>query len=233
MVIREVKAETSVRLKPATNHNDTVLKGVEAPLPAYNWAGLFIGPPASGKTSLLISLLTQNGAYRKKYNRIYYFSPSVNTLPETFLSKLHSDRIFTDMDALEPVIDDIRASDDKSLIVFDDMVRPLNDKAYKKVVQDLMNNRRHIGGGVSIAIVSQKLKSVPLPIRTAIDVCYFFSLRNRREINDLFADITSSFLSTGEWEEIIQYCAKEPYCFLFIDLRNGKIHKRFNELVLS
>jgi hypothetical protein len=89
-------------------------------------------------------------------------------------------------------------------------------------------NRRHIGGGVSLFIITQKLKSIPLSIRSGMDSVYFYSLRNRKELDNLFDEYTP-FLERDEFDSAVRYC-REPFCFLFIDIRDAKIFKKFNEL---
>lgn len=232
MKLREIEHDGKLKLKGAGNPNDQALEGVEPPLPSHCFAMLLSGTPGSGKTSLLVSLLTSKHAYKRKFSRIYYFSPSMSTLPETFTSKLHPGRVFSSLDALPDVlkeIGDLKETGEKALIVIDDLVKELNGD-YKKEVLNLLNNRRHQGGGVCVALVTQKLRSVPLAIRNACDSVFFFSLKNRREINDLFDDCISSFLSRVEFETVVKHCTGEPYCFLYTNIRAGKLYKRFNEL---
>lgn len=81
MKITEIKNDRIV-IKGSKNPNDTKLD-VEHCLPNNNHFALFIGAAGSGKTSLVISLLTskQFKSYRGVFDKIFLFSGSLNTLP--------------------------------------------------------------------------------------------------------------------------------------------------------
>lgn len=231
-----------VKLKGAENANDVALPGVEKPLHSHNFASLIVGTPGSGKSSLVMSLLTQKTAYRNKFDRVYIFSPSFHTLPEKTQRLFHSSRVFSEMDDFPTVLEsikqdtlEIRDKDGKvvghkpvkCLIIFDDMVKGI--EKHKQEVQNFLYNRRHIGGGCSCMIITQKITSIPLSIRSACDGCFFFSLRSKKELDACFDNFTP-FLEREEFNSAIRFCKDDTYCFLYIDLKHGKIHKRLNEL---
>lgn len=235
MPLKIVEHQGGLKLKGAGNPNDALLEAVESPLPSHCFSMLLSGVPGSGKTSLLVSLLTNPRAYKRKFSRIYYFSPSVSTLPDDFVDKLNPGRIHNSLEALPEVlkeIDSLQGTGDKVLIIMDDLVKELQGD-YRKEVLNLLNNRRHRGSGVCTAIVTQKLRSVPLAIRSACDSVFFFSLQNKRECNDVFDDALSSLISKEEWSEVMDCCKGEKHCFIYADTRNGKLFRRFDELIFD
>lgn len=223
--IRE-HVNTKHTIRGVKNPNDLKMEGLDEPLPNRVFASILVGTAGSGKTSLLINLLTKRNAYRRKFHKVYWFSPSFRTLPQKFQDMLDPERVFTNLDNLPAIIDSIKKTEDRVLFVFDDCVREIERN--KQIIQDLVFNRRHIGGGVSLFIITQKLKSIPLSIRSGMDSVYFYSLRNKKELDNLFEEYTP-FLEREEFDGAVRYC-REPYCFLFIDITNAKIYKKFNEL---
>jgi hypothetical protein len=234
MIIKET-INKDVILKGTKNPNDTTLKSVPAPLPNWShFASLIIGGPGSGKTSLMIRLITKY--YKKKFNSIYLFSGSLKTLPEEFLDRLNENKIFSSLNKLERVIDIIRDRNDKTLIIIDDLVADLQDKQIKKVLMNFIYNRRHIGGGSSLMVISQKLRKIDLSIRIGFDTCYFFSINNKRELEALYGDFVED-LSEEEFFALVKYIKEnntiEDHPFMFLDKRNSKYYNKFNLLTIS
>jgi hypothetical protein len=231
-----IRKNEGLKLHGAVNPNDSKLKGVNHPLPDWNhFASLVIGPPGSGKTSLLVNMLSSPNAYARKFNRLYYFSGSMHTLPDKFTEKLNRNRVHSDLDSLPSIISDLKESDDSAIMIFDDLVAPIQRKENLKVLKELFFNRRHIGGGVALMIVSQKLKSIPLELRTAIDSIYYFSLKNRRELDALFTDYISSMLEQDQFDTIVKFINRmdTDHPFLYIDMRNARVHHKWDEIVFE
>lgn len=231
MKITEIQ-NNKISLKGVKNPNDEKLD-VETCLASHNHFSLFIGQAGSGKTSLVINLLSSKKfkSYRKCFDSIYFFSGSLNTLPDKFLSLLHPDRIFTDLENLEEIMNNVEG---KCLFIIDDLVKEI--KEYEEVLKKLIYNRRHIGGGSSVWMISQKITVIPLSIRSQADVIYFFSMsaRNKKEVEALFNDFITD-LEKDEFNQLVRYVFKdsEPHDFLYINKRENKYHKNFNELQIA
>jgi hypothetical protein len=233
MYISEIKNNTIV-LKGAKNPNDSLLD-VVSPLPNWNsFAMCLIGGPGSGKSSLVMRLLTKY--YKKRFNSIYFFSGSLNTLPDEFLDKLDPNKVFGNLNKLPKIIDIINSTNDKTLIVIDDLVADIQDKQKKNNIMNLIYNRRHIGGGVSIMLISQKLRAIDLKIRTGLDTCIFFSLNNKRELEAAYEDFVED-LTPDEWFALVKYVKNKnkvaDHPFIFMDKRNGKYYNKFNLLTIK
>lgn len=230
-MILEIKND-NIKISKVKVANDEPLEGVPKPLPTWNYFSLLVGGPGSGKTTLMISLIKKY--YKKKYDHIYLFSGSLQTLPDNFISKLNPDRIFSNLDNLKDIIEQLKNDIEKPkvLMVFDDLVKPIEDN--KKIIMDLAYNRRHIGGGISLLVITQKLNKIPLMIRTAVDTIYFFNLNNKREINSLFDDYIEN-LDENEFNSIIKHInnQSDSHRLLFIDKKNGFYYNKFNKLVIE
>jgi len=221
----------NIIIKGVKVDNDKLID-VPKPLPGWNYFMYVVGGPGSGKTTMIINLLKKY--YKKKYDRVYLFTGSLGTLPEKFLNKFNENRIYTDLDDLQNIINEIKENKDKPkiLMVFDDMVRQINEN--KNIFIELGYNRRHIGGGVSLMMITQKLNKIDLSIRTAADAIFYFNLGNKRENNSLYNDYITNMDET-KFNEIIEYIRKNggSHPFLYIDKKNFNYYKNFNKLLIE
>lgn len=225
------KKNDKIKLKGGlVNPNDKKLD-VPYPLPDHNhFFTILIGTAGSGKSSLLANLL--EGPYARQFDNIHWFSPSAHTLPKKFREKLADERVYPTLDNLEEVIEDTKASDETALFVFDDCVKMISEKI--KPMMNLAFNRRHIGKGVAMYIVTQKVRAIPLVLRSAVDSLAFFSLRNKTENQAVFEDYLSNFLDQDEYKALSRYVANSgSHPFLFSRLDLGKVFNKFNELDLE
>lgn len=233
MIIKEYHND-KIKLQGVKVSSDEIDKQIIKPLPgSYAPSAFFcpiIGGPNSGKTSLLINMLTKY--YKGVYDMIYFFSGSLQTINDKFIDKLHPERIYHNLEELPDVIEELKGSDNKALIIIDDLVKDLNNKEYKPVLTEMILNRRHIGGSVSVFMVSQKLNMIPLFLRTSASAVIYFNGKNKRENTSLYEDYITD-LSPEEFDDILKYVFDEPYSFLYIDKPNGRYFKKFNKLEIE
>lgn len=214
------------------------------PLPVKSFAMYLVGSPGSGKSSLMMSLLTSKSTKKVKRNRYYYkffclvhfISCSLQTLPNKFLKLLpddHKHNSYSD-ELLMEIVDNLQEGDNtNNLIVLDDCIR---DLSRSKILSKLYLNRRHAThneakdgfGGLSIMTTSQKYTLLPLHLRNACSDFIIFKTSNKTEI-DRIQDELCSDLNSDEFETLIRYCWSEPYSFLYIKINNKKSHKYFKK----
>ena len=82
MHIRECGCDEKIVLSKFKFNCDEVDKSIPDPLPQnLNHFLLIVGKPGSSKTTLLLNLICKRGKmYNKKFDRIYLFSPSSDSL---------------------------------------------------------------------------------------------------------------------------------------------------------
>jgi len=204
---------------------------------------LIIGLPASGKSSLIKTLLngtSESNLYNNVFNSVYYISPSMTMdlrLPEEKIINLG------DNDNLAGILQDIidnenglgEEDDPHRVAVFlDDAVSWLaQDKNSMKIFKKLCFNGRHILGNNSSLqtfIVSQKIKSIPLTIRSQANQVFFFNSTKAEK-----AILADEYLPLDKKEAdlIMDYVFAEPFNFMFINLQlpiKLRIFKNFNQL---
>lgn len=230
----EVESKSEIKLKPPVFKCDKPIHPqITAPLPptAFFWA--IIGSAGSGKTSLLINLLTSRQAYCKAFERVHVIIPShsVSSLKSNIFK--NHDRMYEDLDflTLEKIVE--RAKDDaedglNSLLVIDDMTAALKDQEIQRVFRDAIYNRRHYH--LSIILLVQSYNAIPLGIRKTLSHFAMFKPRNKKEYTAIFEELI--FLEKDTADRLMRYVfdCGEKYTFLFADVASGKLHKNFDLL---
>lgn len=202
-----------------------------------------IGLPASGKSSLIKTLLygtKESNLYNNVFNSVYYISPSL-----TMDLKLPEEKIISlgDNDDLAGIIQEIidtekdegEEDDPHRVAIFlDDAVAWINsDKASSRIFKKICFNGRHILGKYSSLqtfIVSQKIRSIPIQIRSQLNQIWFFDSTQKEK--EVFAE---EFLPVDlkEADMLYDYVFDEPHNFMFVNLqlpKKKRIFKNFNNL---
>ena len=202
------------------------------PLPK-RFSMYLVGSPASGKTTLLTSLLlahpttknkNANRYYYKFFDRVEIISGSIQTLPiEKFglppdqLHEMYTDEVLADI--IVSIHDDENYN---SCLVIDDCIRELT-RANKTLCSTILN-RRHItqnpnkegNASLSLIITGQKFNMLSLALRSNMSHVILFKTTNGQELacvkNELMLDLTKS-----EQQSILDLAWGRPYGFLFID----------------
>lgn len=216
---------------------------VAPPLQRSNFYYILSGGPRSGKTCLLLNLIKKkNCFYYRQFNKIYIFSNSFHTIKEKL--SLPPDHILNglDVDVLNRIIteeqdeyhkdidEDVPPS--KLLFIFDDVV-----SAIQKNMREMLKlcfNRRHIAGGASVILTTQKYNKVPLELRTCATGIFFFNTKNKQEIETLHKEFIN--LDKHIFQKVLEFVFDEPHNFLFLNLENNNdnmLFKNFNKIVIE
>jgi adenylate kinase family enzyme len=229
MDIVEVKND-KYKIKKIIMTNDAEIDGTELPLPTkYNFFMLLVGRPGSGKTTFAINLINKRkkNTFYKKFDKVYIFSNSFKTISEDI--KLSPDRIYDGIEDLEKVVEEIKETEDKTLILLDDCVSDIKDVVY---MQKLIYNRRHIGGGVSLIITTQIYNKLPLNLRKCATDLLFWATTNKKEYESIFNDYIN--LTKENWAKLLKYVFKEdPHNFLWFKADEQVYYKNFNRLMFE
>lgn len=216
---------------------------VPYPLPPHHFAWLFVGKPKSGKTNLIINLITRKEElYHKQFNRVYFFSKSFHTVDKRL--EIPKERVITtfDFETLHGVLDELESYNDSfsatndaqphSLIVLDDVV-----SKFKKGIDELQAmifNRRHYH--VSVMIVAQVYNKVPLELRKCCDTLSIFYTGHRGEMRNIWEEYLGH-LTKEQVFELWDYVFDREFMFLMVradivPARNG-LFKNFDQITLS
>jgi len=204
------------------------------------------GTPASGKTTLMTSLLlshpTKKSSQKPRYyyrffDRVELISNSLQTLPlkkfglpEDQTHSQYSDGL------LESIIQDMREDANyNSLIVLDDCIR---DLSRSKILTKTILNRRHCThnpsvesqASLSVWITSQKYNMLPLSLRCNMSHVVVFRTTNKAELTAIKDELMTD-LNPSQQDEILKLAWDRPYGFLFINVyaaRDSRYYSNFD-----
>ena len=215
----KIRKNPNLSIKKVSMTNEDIILEPPVPSPLPNYGGFFMicnGPPASGKTNAVVSLLTDKRAMFKRFNKVYWFSPSVDTIRNL---PIPDENIFTgyDPDDLELLLaeldDDDWTCDMSVLMVFDDLVTSMkkNDDVFLKLIL----NRRHIlEFPISVIMMTQKFNKIPLELRQqATDIMTFKPL-NKKEKETIIDELID--MERQDANFMLDVVFDKPHNFLLI-----------------
>jgi hypothetical protein len=228
MKIEEIKNE-KLQIEAFKMANDAVIKKVVPPLPNnYGFFLMIIGTPGSGKSTMWLNLITkrEKHTYYKKFDKVYIFSNSLKTIT----TKIHlpDERLYDGISELESLVESIRDSDDRVLLIIDDCVTDLKHADY---LLKLIYNRRHIAKSVSIIITTQVYNKIHMAVRKAASDLVLFSTTNKKELDTVFAEYIN--IPKPDFEEVCRYCFRTKHDFLFYKTADNSYYRNFNLLELE
>ena len=213
-------------------------KNVKEPLPNKAFAAALIGSAGSGKTSLMINMLTNEHMYKQCFDHIHLVCPksSMNSLKDDIWEQHPSDKIHNSMDF--SVLDTIdkrskersrmKPDPETTLMVIDDMTIWLKNKTIEEKLREMIFNRRH--NYLSIIILVQSYKAMPLDLRKTLSHFYMFKPRNKKEAEAIWEELM--FVPRTVGDSLLQYAFREPYDFLLGDCNSGEMYRNFNRIII-
>jgi ABC-type dipeptide/oligopeptide/nickel transport system ATPase component len=197
-----------------------------------------IGPKGSGKSSIMLSLLTsKKSPFRKYFNNIFLVSPTakyddkMKPLQEEVDSEGKYWDALTEQTAQEIIemIPDLNKGVKKpqNLIILDDVTHSFPTGKKPNAISALFTNSRHLKS--SIWVVTHKYTSMPPIFRNQMDCLFIFRTNSKVEIESFKRDLTCD---EEMFEEKLKQATEEDHSFLFINLVGGKcvMYKRFDEI---
>ena len=238
MNIQEIEPDKKIVLSKFKFSCDDPDLTIPDPLPnVLNFFMLICGKPGSGKTTLILNLISKRGKnYNKKFDRIYLFSPSLATMADNPFEELPDNQVFTELrvDDLENTLADINGSGDKILFIMDDVVNDLKSGDTQTVVSRMLMNRRHLagaGGSCSFIITTQVYNKIPAPIRKTASHIILYQTKNKKEIETIYDELI--IIDKKDWFKVLNYCfdKKNNFIYVIVDKPYNKMfHKCFNRL---
>ncbi len=239
MNITEIEPDRKITLSKFNFTCDEIDESIPKPLPQMlNFFMLICGRPGSGKTTLILNLISKRGKlYNKKFDKIYVFSPSLTTMKEDPFGELPPEQVHTELteELLETALSDIKDTGEKVLFILDDVVNDMKRSAgVQRVLSKMLMNRRHLagsGGSTSFIITTQVYNKIPAPIRKTASHIIVFHTRNKKELDTIFDELI--IIPQKEFYEILKFCFSNKNKFLYIDINkphDKMFHKCFNQL---
>ena len=211
-------------------------------IPRHASSVIFNGRSGSGKSNLLINLLTRSEFYGPKkegekgyFDLVYLFSPTANggddlvtflNLPEkridTSLSTSKLDHIINTQQKLIESKGILKSP--KILIIFDDIQSDAKFMRTKSFLRCFIQCR-HLN--ISTFLCSQRFNRTPKACRMQANNIFFFP-GSDSEVELMLDEYCPANTSKKDFRKIIDHATAEPYNFLHINLRSP-VEKRFRK----
>jgi len=169
------------------------------------FSALILGRAGTGKTSLLVMLLTNYHLYRQVFDRIYAFIPSNSraSLKDDIFSLLPEDQVFdqlnlTNLQEAFHGAEELSRKGKKTLIVFDDVQQFFKGEC-EGFITHMINNRRH--NKLSMIFLAQSYKKVPRMCRLAMTDLFCFRL-SRSDLDDIRTELVD--IDEETWDKIVR-----------------------------
>lgn len=188
------------------------------------------GMPRSGKTNLIISLLEDDNVFNGRFNKVFFFSPSINTVSNGL--PIPDSQIYNGYDAnlINEIIDDLNARENVEkqcdvLMIFDDLMASIKKKDNSFL--SLVANRRHkiLGGSISIILITQKFNKIPRQFRDMYSAVIMFRPSTKKEMASIYDEVI--ILDRQDSQMLFDLTFSERHNFLYIDLTEGNREKRY------
>ena len=209
-------------------------KQVEPPLPNCPFFMAIIGSAGSGKTSMMVNLLTSTHAYKKAFHTVHIVMPShsVASLKKNVFKnhpRMHDELTWSVLDGILESVKEDAEEKYNSLLILDDVTASLKDKSLQQLLKKTIYNRRHYR--LSIMILVQSYNAMPLSIRKTLSHFLSYKPRNKKEFTAIFEELI--FLDREQGEALTRFVFDKPYQFLFADVNTNQLYKYFDRIIVK
>ena len=227
-------------------------QGASDVLPSLPVRAIALGNSGSGKTNMIVTLITDRRFWRSKFERIYWLSPTARIddaldplrdyVQEELDQDQSSDPTFHDrldvpfltrvVDRARRVLEYLKSQKPRpkkawnTLIVIDDLAN-VSDVAAQKLVSDLFIKSRH--WGISTILSTQKLR-LPLVTQAArvnSTALFCWKLRNQHDLWDGLIYEYSALVSKERLMAMYRAAVDRPFGFLYIRLNSQDPDRMF------
>lgn len=201
----------------------------------------FCGKKGSGKSSALLSLLTNKSSpYYKYYDNIILCSPSAphdDKMIELYEEVAEGGKYFDILnektaeqirDMLIALNDQSKRKNPQNLLILDDVTHSFPTGRKPSHISGLFTNSRHLKCG--IFVVTHKYNSMPSIFRNQLDCIFLYKTNSKGELESLKKDLP---FDEDVLESNFKKATSEPYGFLYINMtgHNPKMYNKRFELM--
>ena len=207
-------------------------------LPKFPFSMVISGRSGSGKTMVLLNMLTNKEMYKGYFHYIAVFSPTAGEFDDTYdVLKLPKENFIKEFtpDTLNEIIQNRKklikqkgiewvAKHSRVLLILDDVIADRAFLASKEAITMFSLLRHYL---CSVIVLIQRYNKVPPVLRTQANATIIFpSARNEIEI--LKDELTPPQLTKKQFEQVIHHATSDKHSFLMINNHCDK-EKRFRK----
>ena len=213
-------------------------------LPKFPSSVCLSGRSGSGKTNLLLNMLTRKDMLKDYYHYILVFSPTAGKYDDTYKAlNIPEENFIEDFDSktLERLIESRKklieekgikwvSKNSRVCLIFDDVIAN-RDFLQGAIALKLFSLLRHYL--CSIYIMIQSYTKLPRALRLNCNATYIFPA-SQSEVEVLKDELCPAGLNKKEFEKVIEYATKDPYNFLAINnhaKQGERIRKNLDEII--
>jgi GTPase SAR1 family protein len=193
---------------------------------------MLVGRPGAGKSSLIGSFFSSEELLNQTYNNLYLFAPqnSINSMKDNIFESIKNQYDELTYENLNEVINKIKEEDSRycNAIIMDDQGAYLKNKETRKLLKELIFNRRHLR--TSIYFLCQTYLSVDREIRKLFSNLFIFKV-SKKELELVFDEHIEQ--EKDLILPISKFVFNEKYNFLFINVDSGKLYKNWDEIIID
>ena len=218
---------------------------IKPPFPNASFFLTIIGKPGSGKTNLLVNMLTNKNIYKRVFDKVLLVMPknSIKSLKNNIFEDLPESQQFNELtpDVFETIkqfreefdeIDEDAKKKPRSknmLLILDDVTAQLKEKENQKLLIELSTNRRHLK--LSIILISQYLRAIPRCVRSQTTNLVYFKPANELDNNIVRDEYIN--LPKETFNNLMRFVFQNQHDFLFIDKNNESYFKNLNKIIFA
>jgi thymidine kinase len=222
---------------------------IKEPFENKSFFYIIVGKPGSGKTSVLINMLTDTKIYKKVFTKITLCMPKNSrlSLKDNIFEDLPQDQIFDSLD--ESVLKKIITNKEEfeqdkqerleegkkpifrhQLLLMDDVTAYLKQKESVHILTELATNRRHYN--LSIILLVQFLRSIPRPLRFFTTSCVFFRASNNLDTKVLREEYIN--LPKQTFEDLMNFVFDgDSHDYMIINKDTNTYYKKLQKIIFN
>jgi len=193
-------------------------------IPRINSSSLFVGSSGSGKTNLVVNILTRKDMLGGVFDRIFLVSPTAKTDDIQKHLKIDEEDIIDDLKEAPSILQEVQESQrdiieqlgavkaPKMLVIFDDCISDADFMKSKELVNSFILCRHY---NMTTMICSQSYKAIPRKCRLQARNLFFFK-SSQSETESICEDRAPPNFTKKEGIRLVEFATEEPYSFLHI-----------------
>lgn len=192
-------------------------------LPKLHFVLGMVCPRGTGKSNIIINLISENCFYLRNFHKVFIFSPTFHNDTKWENINIDDSQVFDELDdkAFPQFVEENLNNDDSKLLILDDLGSLQKHKNFERFLI------RHRHFNTSIIIANQYFKFIGRAIRSNMTDLIVGKIQNVKEIEDIALEFDI------DKEAFRRMVPKVRFDFIYLDFRGNRIFRRFEELLVA